>query len=59
MNIYTVIDDRQGMNTILATYDNEESANAHREALSETDKVYGDYFLVERHHVQSLPADAE
>lgn len=56
MYIYQVIDDREGLNTVLATYDNEGAAEQHRVALAATDDVYGDYFLVESRHVVSASA---
>jgi hypothetical protein len=52
--IYQVIDDREGMNTVLATYDNDEAAEAHRAALAATDDVYGNYFLVESRQVSGI-----
>lgn len=51
--IYQVVDDREGLNTVLATYDNETSAEAHCSALAAQDKEYGEYFSVVSHLVMS------
>jgi len=59
MYIYQVADDREGLNEILATYNNEEAAEAHRAALEATDDEYGSYFTVTRHTVVSAPSDAQ
>lgn len=51
--IYLVSDDREGLNTILATYDNEPAAYAHSQHLAANDDEYGDYFTVTLHQVKS------
>jgi hypothetical protein len=53
MIVYQVVDDREGLNEVIATYDNKERAEAHRKELAATDDMYGDYFLVNPQRVSS------
>ena len=47
MIIYQVVDDTEGLNTVLGTYDNMAAAEAHRDSRAASNLDYGDYLLIE------------
>ena len=53
MIVYLVIDDREGLRDIVQAFDNPDAAEQYRAARANTDKEYGDYFLVEGHFIRS------
>jgi len=57
ITVYQVADDREGMMHVLATWNNEQAANDHRNALATTDDTYGDYFVVNSVQVNAEPSN--
>jgi hypothetical protein len=56
-DIYEVRDDRQGMNELVARFDNEEAANQCRDYVAAGDEAYEQFVTVEPIDIKSLLSD--